>query len=434
MNVPSDMFVYDDFIKQQRIEQENKNKVTNYKTKQTMYNRGSIMSNEDLVKLKVWADSLIHDGKMTVMDDGRYWQQNLLSDETTNPIVFEIFEKIKKNERLEGFKDDQILSHFITLIPKNACIRKHVDKNDSQNELYHVRFNVFITVPPDMKTYYDEHVVDTVEGCYVLCRSGVDAHWTDVNKCDTPRISLSFGFMLPAEKIDDLTKDVSVGIYTSCYPLMLNGLFSCIKISDNELQNIEERGDTGSSVFTISDVFTTKQCNFITMFMNKHASFWKKNDVSYISGNNVECNFMDLKTLIPMNVPGSKEIDDFIFNIIAKILSQIKNFRSYFNGVYDTGYTLRRIHGGTQIHADGVHSKTGGFKNFVRCLSLIIVLNDDYDGGIFNFPNQGLKLKVKKGEAIMFPPYWTHPHSVTSVGEGQARYTINTWILEKFLD
>jgi NADPH2:quinone reductase len=42
--------------------------------------------------------------------------------------------------------------------------------------------------------------------------------------------------------------------------------------------------------------------------------------------------------------------------------------------------------------------------------------------------------KVKKGEAVLFPPYWTHPHSVSRVGEGQARYTINTWILEKFLD
>jgi hypothetical protein len=83
---------------------------------------------------------------------------------------------------------------------------------------------------------------------------------------------------------------------------------------------------------------------------------------------------------------------------------------------------------------DGVHSKTAGFKQFVRCLSIIVVLNDDYDGGIFNFPNQGLKFKVKKGEAVLFPPYWTHPHYVTSVGEGQARYTINTWILEKFID
>lgn len=29
---------------------------------------------------------------------------------------------------------------------------------------------------------------------------------------------------------------------------------------------------------------------------------------------------------------------------------------------------------------------------------------------------------------------WTHPHSVTSVGEGQSRYAINTWILENFMD
>jgi hypothetical protein len=127
-------------------------------------------------------------------------------------------------------------------------------------------------------------------------------------------------------------------------------------------------------------------------------------------------------------------IDNFIFKSIGKILKEMINIRPQFKGVKDSGYTLRRIFGCTKAHADGIHSKTENMQHHVRCLSLIIVLNDDYDGGIFNFPNQGLKLKVKKGEAIMFPPYWTHPHSVTSVGEGQARYTINTWILEKFID
>jgi dTDP-4-dehydrorhamnose 3,5-epimerase-like enzyme len=146
--------------------------------------------------------------------------------------------------------------------------------------------------------------------------------------------------------------------------------------------------------------------------------------------NNVECKFIDLSK----DSPEYDIIDKFIFSTVGKILTKMVDVHPFFKGTQDNGYTLRKIFGGTTLHVDGVHSKTSGFTKFVRCLSIIIVLNDDYDGGVFCFPKQGLKFRVQKGQAIMIPPYWTHPHSVTSVGEGQSRYTINTWILEKFID
>ena len=66
----------------------------------------------------------------------------------------------------------------------------------------------------------------------------------------------------------------------------------------------------------------------------------------------------------------------------------------------------------------------------IRKLSVIICLNDDYDGSEFYFPAQDYKIKLKKGEAIAFPPYWTHPHEVSAPENGTFRYTINTWLYE----
>jgi hypothetical protein len=191
---------------------------------------------------------------------------------------------------------------------------------------------------------------------------------------------------------------------------------------------LEERGEKGSSIYTASNLMTNAQCDYIISYIERNSSLWKQRAVGYSS--NVECNYITLDK----SAPEYDILDSFIFSIIGKVLTTISHIQPSFKGTQDDGYTLRKIFGGTKKHVDGVHSKTSGFKNFVRCLSIIVVLNDDYDGGIFNFPKQNLKLKVKKGEAIMFPPYWTHPHSVTSVGEGQARYTVNTWILEKFID
>ena len=199
---------------------------------------------------------------------------------------------------------------------------------------------------------------------------------------------------------------------------------------------IEERGEpeSGTNVFTVADVFTDAQCELIVDYITKNSALWQERGLGYTSGNNVECKFLILKDLIKSDMIGAKELDDLIFQRVNSVLKAFELKCPDFKGIHDDGYTLRKIHGGTKRHIDGVHSKSGGYTNLVRALSFIAVLNDDYDGGIFNFPAQNLKIKVKKGEVVMFPPYWTHPHSVTSVGEGQARYTINTWILEKFVD
>ena len=198
---------------------------------------------------------------------------------------------------------------------------------------------------------------------------------------------------------------------------------------------IEERGEPGSgtNVFTVDDVFTDTQCDELVNYIKNQSSLWQERDVDQTSSNYVECKYLVLSGLIKRDISGSKEIDDLIFKRVGAVLNAFRTVRPDFKGIHDDGYTLRRIHGGTKRHVDGVHSKTGGCTKLGRDMSFIAVLNDDYDGGIFNFPAQNLKFKVKKGEVVMFPPYWTHPHSVSSVGEGQARYTINTWIMEEFI-
>ena len=63
-------------------------------------------------------------------------------------------------------------------------------------------------------------------------------------------------------------------------------------------------------------------------------------------------------------------------------------------------------------------------------MSVIIALNDDYEGGELVFPNQDVVVKLKKGQAVAFPPYWTHPHYTNEPLNGTFRYTVNTWLTE----
>jgi hypothetical protein len=85
------------------------------------------------------------------------------------------------------------------------------------------------------------------------------------------------------------------------------------------------------------------------------------------------------------------------------------------------------------VFSDSIENlpKDSPIRRDVRKISVIIALNGDYEGGEFYFPSQGIdKIKLKKGQAILFPPYWTHPHGVNKPENNTFRYTINTWLLE----
>ena len=184
------------------------------------------------------------------------------------------------------------------------------------------------------------------------------------------------------------------------------------------------------SIYIIKDLFLPEpgKCDEIVAFIKENNTLHQYIEVNPSKKNNVECCF------IRINDNTDNEylsiLDEYIKNKIGDIVKLVVNQNPFFpHNVFDNGYTLRQIHGGTIIHIDGIIENANSTSN-PRLLSIIINLNDDYEGGEFHFPKQDVKIRLKKGEAICFPPYWTHPHEVSSVSFSEYRYTINTWILQ----
>lgn len=62
-----------------------------------------------------------------------------------------------------------------------------------------------------------------------------------------------------------------------------------------------------------------------------------------------------------------------------------------------------------------------------RDISLLLYLNDDYEGGELEFTKLQLTIQPKKGMLIAFPSYEEFEHKVHPVTKG-TRYTIVSWI------
>jgi hypothetical protein len=139
---------------------------------------------------------------------------------------------------------------------------------------------------------------------------------------------------------------------------------------------------------------------------------------------NVECKIFKVNDIID-NFKRTF-FDKSIFEIVGNI---VKELRSYNIDIFgDSGYQIRKIHGPTRIHTDGVLTGENVNPMEIRNMSIIMALNEDYDGGELCFPEQDFTIKLKKGQAVAFPPYWTHPHYTNELKNNTFRYTINTWL------
>tara|TARA_Y100001951_G_C11181429_1_gene206171 strand:+ start:53 stop:649 length:597 start_codon:yes stop_codon:yes gene_type:complete len=79
-----------------------------------------------------------------------------------------------------------------------------------------------------------------------------------------------------------------------------------------------------------------------------------------------------------------------------------------------------------QNHCDHIHSLFDGKKKGVPVLSIIGLLNDDYEGGELILLGEK-KINTKKGDLVMFPSNFLYPHKIDPVTKG-VRYSYVSWI------
>ena len=127
----------------------------------------------------------------------------------------------------------------------------------------------------------------------------------------------------------------------------------------------------------------------------------------------------------------SNPTDIFYWNFIKK---EIERLYSFYKAKFPKMTTskinqidlLKYSKGGKyEIHTD--HSMTES----TRHLSVIINLNDNYEGGDLIFTDQKEKeikrLKLNKGSIVFFPSNFMYPHSIKPITKG-VRYSIVSWL------
>ena len=131
-------------------------------------------------------------------------------------------------------------------------------------------------------------------------------------------------------------------------------------------------------------------------------------------------------------VSRGKQKDPNVEIIMKKLWFEIKDYIDklkfpWFDGWQ--GYSLIRynkynLNKKMAEHCDHITTLFAG--QGIPILSLLIVLNDDYEGGEFiMFKN--IEYKFKAGDLLIFPSNFLYPHRVNPVKKG-TRYSVVSWV------
>jgi hypothetical protein len=159
-----------------------------------MWDRGEIMTETERLEILNWACNIFF--TMNYLSNRRLDYKLSVLDRTVPVGVWRIKKRLIAAERLGGFIQEPIFTDILTVIMPSGFIPGHEDPNIG--EYVHTRFNVFLQEPVGgSKTYYGGGLVDAKERHYTMCRSGLDQHWSDPIEGSVPRMTLSFGFLVP---------------------------------------------------------------------------------------------------------------------------------------------------------------------------------------------------------------------------------------------
>ena len=100
------------------------------------------------------------------------------------------------------FCDEDSIGYMID----GGKLHKHTDPN--VNNLVHTRFNVYVQLPNEGGyPIYSNNLYKLKERRYICCRAGIDYHECQLVKGDRARIVLSFGFLLPVDRVIKIIYD-----------------------------------------------------------------------------------------------------------------------------------------------------------------------------------------------------------------------------------
>jgi predicted 2-oxoglutarate/Fe(II)-dependent dioxygenase YbiX len=111
---------------------------------------------------------------------------------------------------------------------------------------------------------------------------------------------------------------------------------------------------------------------------------------------------------------------------IKKVLKTEEQFNFNFNGMTIPSINRYNVGQEMRVHSDHITSIFDGEMKGIPTLSIVGLLNEDFDGGEFKFWDK-YDMNLEIGDILVFPSNFLYNHQVNKVTRG-IRYSFVSWI------
>jgi len=184
-------------------------------------------------------------------------------------------------------------------------------------------------------------------------------------------------------------------------------------------------------------------------YIKHHKSFLKKDicDKTILELNNLNSNlwnqheFYDTITNTSKKISGDKELSTlFSKEMATKEIIMKELWNAIYTYIIDLKFSwfsgwkayseirFNKYSENTKMaeHCDHIHNLFDGTRKGIPILSVLGILNDDYEGGEFIMFEKE-EIKLNKGDLLIFPSIFLYPHKVEPVTKG-TRYSFISWV------
>jgi len=154
---------------------------------------------------------------------------------------------------------------------------------------------------------------------------------------------------------------------------------------------------------------------------NKHTFYYPSVDISKeISEHEPQVTYT--------NIPLKEKLMDIVFETLKQYVIEDCNLPWYTGW---NGFTNIRFHQYDQNtemheHCDHIHSMFEGERRGIPVISIVGVLNDNFEGGEFVLC-EDLVYNLRAGDIILFPSVFLYPHRVNRIVNG-TRHSFVSWV------
>jgi len=178
-------------------------------------------------------------------------------------------------------------------------------------------------------------------------------------------------------------------------------------------------------VFVAKKIIPKQLCQFILQSEKELDKSWNTHHWShYTDEGKLDSHVLDTKEdSFKVKHTENKDLHECVKKSV-ELYEQIYQFPGMIKFI--TPIRINRYLTGTEMkmHYDHIYSLFDGEKKGIPILSIVGLLNDDFDGGEFHFYDSDVPLEA--GDILIFPSSFMYPHGVKNVTKGE-RWSFVSW-------